>query len=150
MAMAWLVMAPTASIRPASGTGRGNLVADIARVVQIVAAFEHRLDQAAKMGDQLLAAGRRRVRLPQHFTSQADVFRRMPPGQHSALARFDHGEVVGQQFDQPMAGRAQKFRVVSRLDPLACRVELRDFQCHILEESIMARERGEKARTEKS
>ena len=96
---------PTASSSPASGTRSGNLVADIPRMVQVMAPIEHRLHQAAELLDQLLAARRGSGRLLQQFGGQADVFRRMPPRQHVARARLDRAEMIGQQFDQPMAGQ---------------------------------------------
>ena len=121
---------PTASSSPAIGTRRGNLVADIPRMVQVMAAIEHRLHEPAKLLDQLLAARLGRGRLPQEFGGQADVFRRVPPRQHVARPRLDRAEMIGQQFDQPMAGGAQQFRVVGRLDPLAGRVDLGNRGCH--------------------
>ncbi len=61
---------------------------------------------------------------------------RMPPRQHVACPRLDRAEMIGQQFDQPMAGHAQQFRVVGLLDPLAGRVNFGNRGCHIAKNGL--------------
>ena len=45
--------------------------------------------------------------------------------------------MIGQELDQPMAGGAQQFRVIGRLDPPAGRINLGNCGCHIGQKNFL-------------
>jgi hypothetical protein len=94
-------------------------VADVSRVVKIVAMAEHGLHDSAELLGRCLAPGGRRGGLVKECGGLADAIGRFAPGEDLAVRGLDLAEMVGEEIDEAAAGRSEQFGVIGGLDPLS-------------------------------
>ncbi len=86
---------------------------DVARIVQVVAAFQRELRQFGEPGQRLAPCwSDAAVVRPQLPACQTRVFARVDPGQNRPLAPLHPRQVVRHQVGKTLSRAAQQFRVV--------------------------------------